>query len=140
LAEWRYNSQLYFERMDELPIPPILFYPLERESRATVRPGVRESELKAQGHPYFVIAGYADEQDTVILAGMETLAGIPPCVSFAVTDMHLFNNFCYVALFRGDYEIYSPPMDMAYLELLKKLIAKPKKGGPDVTSLDGEES
>jgi hypothetical protein len=140
LVKFRYSSQLYFERMDELPIPPILFYPLEAASQATIMPGVRESDLKAQGFPYFVISAYEGDQDKVILAGMVALAGIRPCVSFDIADMHLFNSFCYMALFRGEYQVYSPPIDSIYLELLKNLIFEPKGPVPDVTSLEHHDS
>jgi hypothetical protein len=124
VGEFRYHSGRYFERMDELPIPPILFYPLDSDSTAQIAPAILESALRERGIPYYLLAAHDDGKDKTVLAGMTSLSTGRPCVSFAVADMHLMNQFFYTALFRGLHSVYSPPLDSVYLRILTTLITE----------------
>jgi hypothetical protein len=110
--------------MDELPIPPILFYPLDSDSTAQIAPAILESALRERGIPYYLLAAHDDGKDKTVLAGMTSLSTGRPCVSFAVADMHLMNQFFYTALFRGLHSVYSPPLDSVYLRILTTLITE----------------
>jgi hypothetical protein len=122
VGEFRYRSDLYIEHMEELPIPPILFYPLDSDSSAQIAPAILESDLRKRGIPYYVLAAHDDGKDKIVLAGMTALSTGRPCVGFDVADMHLMNQFFYAALFRGLYSVYSPPLDDVYLRLLTTVV------------------
>ena len=83
-----------------MPAPPILFYPIEANSSATVGPAILESDLQRDGIEYFVIAGFKEGRGKAVLAGMRTVPNTKPCVSFGVTDVVLFANFLLWISFR----------------------------------------
>ena len=78
-------------------------------------PGAREWVASASNS----LAAYDGEPDRAHAGGWE-LVRIPSRANFAATDMQLFNNSCYLVLFRGDNEVYFPPMDRVYLNLLEE--------------------
>jgi hypothetical protein len=56
IGEFNYSPGLYYERLFELPVPPILFYP-DVSAQGGVM-GVHEKEFQIRGNPLYKIAAY----------------------------------------------------------------------------------
>lgn len=129
-----YRASAYVEYLHELPSPPILFYPIEAYTPATIAPAMLEADLKNSAIDYYLIAGTDEERGRVVLAGLRAIPPTHPCVSFEAVDTILFANFCYGYLFEGREQCYSRGVDEQYLGILKKLILN---DSPPVDPLGG---
>jgi hypothetical protein len=120
IGEFEYRADLYFERMGELPIPPILFYP-DVSVQGTVK-GVPEQEFRTRNLPLYKIAAWPSNrpEGEIVLAGMTSLPGSEPAVTFDVADMQLVYAYFYRAAFQGETSFYTPVVDHMYEQLLRE--------------------
>lgn len=127
--EWKYRADLYFEKLDKLPLPPLLFYPEEEEAAAGRSLGAYESDLKKRAIRYYMIRGQPEDTDLFVIAGLVDPAGLHASVSFDVADMHLLSEYCRWALFerkdKGRKDIlYSTIVDEVYDKIFRKHFIK----------------
>ncbi len=117
----------YFDKLDKLPIPPLLFYPEEEEAAAGRPLGVYESDLKKGAIRYYVIRGQTEDADLFVIAGLVGPAGLQVSVSFDVADMHLLSEYFHWALFeRKDKQsiLYSTIVDEVYDDIFRRHFIK----------------
>ncbi len=118
ISEFRYNAQLYCERIDELPSPPVLFFPPGGACTEDVVRGVLESELRQSGIPYRVIYGQRlAREEMVVAAGLRPYCDVPPSISFEAADVHLASRYFYRRLFEAPGVMYSEVLDEVYERL-----------------------
>ena len=128
--KWKYNAGLYFEKLDKLPLPPLLFYPDEEEVAASGRVlGAYESDLKKRAIRHYVIRGQPKDTDLFVIAGLVDHARLHSSVSFDVADMHLACEYFYWALFEGKNKerkdvLYSTIVDEVYDDIFRKQFIK----------------
>jgi hypothetical protein len=121
IREFNYNASLYFERLNELPIPPLLFFPdVSTDGRAK---GVLEQEFSRRNQPLYVIAAHPGKhpEDNVVFAGLTTVDGIEPAVPFAIADLQLAYAYFNNAAFQGKSAFYNPIIDHMYEKTMREI-------------------
>ncbi len=121
IGEFEYNASLYFERLSELPIPPMLFFP-EVSASGDVK-GVHEQEFIRRKESIYKIAAHpgSDPTNPIIFAGLTALLGSEPAIPFAIADLQLAYAYFYNAAFQGKTSFYTPMVDHMYEEAMREL-------------------
>src|SRR5579871_2510801 len=75
IREFDCNASLYFERLNELPIPPLLFF--SEISPGGQAKGVQEQEFSRRNQPLYKIAAHPGEepQNDIVFAGLTAIDG-----------------------------------------------------------------
>jgi hypothetical protein len=121
IGEFDYNAALYFERLNELPIPPMLFFSEVSPSDA-VR-GVHEQEFIQRKQSTYPIAAHpgSDPQNPMVFAGLTAFLGSEPAIPFAIADLQLAYAYFYNAGFQGKTSFYTPLVDHMYEKLMREI-------------------
>ena len=121
IGEFEYNAGLYFERLNELPIPPMLFFP-EVSVRGDVK-GVHEQEFVQRKQSMYPIAAYPgpDPKNPIVFAGLTTFLGLESAIPFAIADLQLIYAYFYHAAFQGKTSFYTPMVDHMYEKLMREV-------------------
>jgi hypothetical protein len=120
IGEFDYKGNLYCERLNELPIPPMLFFP-EVSGGGNVK-GIHELEFHKRNLPLYKIAAYPgdDPANQIVFAGLTSLPGTEPAIRFDVADIQLIYAYFYNAAFQGKTSFYAPIIDRMYEKLLRE--------------------
>jgi hypothetical protein len=121
VGEFDYNAALYFERLNELPIPPMLFFP-EVSASGAVK-GVHEQEFIQRKQSTYPIAAHpgSDPQNPIVFAGLTAFLGSEPAIPFAIADLQLAYAYFYNAGFQGKTSFYTPLVDHMYEKLMREI-------------------
>jgi hypothetical protein len=121
IGEFEYNAGLYFERLNELPIPPMLFFP-EVSASGGVK-GVHEQEFIQRKQPIYQIAAHlgSDPTNPIVFAGLTTFLGSEPAIPLAIADLQLAYAYFYNAAFQGKTSFYTPMVDHMYEKLMREI-------------------
>lgn len=121
IGEFEYNAGLYFERLNELPIPPMLFFP-EVSASGAVK-GVHEQEFIQRRQSIYQIAAHpgSDPTNPIVFAGLTAFLGSEPAIPFAIADLQLVNAYFYHAGFQGEASFYTPMVDHMYEKLMREV-------------------
>jgi hypothetical protein len=119
LHEFECNPITYIERTDELPMPPVVFFPAE--GNASHISAVAASEFALRGAQYYTLVGQPmSNGDTAVIAGMVPVPNAKPCIAFEVADMMLLGRYVQWALLEGGLELYGPVLDWPYERQIKR--------------------
>jgi hypothetical protein len=118
IVEFNYAPGPYYERLSELPLPPLLFYP-DVSAQGEVR-GVREQEFQKRGEPLYKIAASQHPEGDIVFAGLTSLSGTEPAVRFEIADIQLAYAYFYKAAFEGKTSVYTPVVDHMYERTLRE--------------------
>jgi hypothetical protein len=112
---------MYFERLNELPIPPMLFFP-EVSANGAVK-GVYKQEFVQRRQTVYEIAAHPGDDPTnpVIFAGLTAFLGSEPAVPFEIADLQLAYAYFYNAGFQGKTSFYTPMVDHMYEKLMEEI-------------------
>ncbi len=118
IREFNYKASLYFERLYELPLPPLLFFSEPFDGKVM---GVHEQELYERRLPLYKIAAHSgdDPRNQTVFAGMTSLPGTEPSIRFDVADVQLAYAYFYNAAFEGKKLYYTPVVDEMYEKALR---------------------
>jgi hypothetical protein len=113
---FRMNASHYFKRTNELPLPPVVFWPCEvrPDGQAMVVP---EGIFRDISTELYMIRGGKDREGdgNVILAGIGPYMTRKPFLAYEHLDMHMLAYYWYRMLFVDhDSEVYSPAIDEMY--------------------------
>jgi hypothetical protein len=121
VVDFEYNAGIYFERMNELPIPPMLFFS-EVSARGDVK-GVHEQEFVQRKQSIYPIAAHPgnDPTNPIVFAGLTTFLGWEPAIPFAIADLQMAYAYFYNAAFQGKTSFYTPIVDHMYEKLMREI-------------------
>ena len=116
--EFQMNAADYYHRTNELPLPPVVFWPgdVGPDGQAMV---VAEDILRNLDRELYMIRGGESVRgDQVILAGIAPYMIRTPFVRYEVVDTHMLAYYWYRMLFtKRCSEVYSPVIDNVYEDL-----------------------
>ncbi len=121
IKNFEMNAFDYYQRTDELPLPPIVFWPGEI-SEAGQGINVREDMLQQFGLDMYMIRGGDWERgDLRVVAGIGPYGLRKPFLDYRLVDLHMLAYYWYRRLFtETDSEVYSPLVDEMYEALLRE--------------------
>jgi hypothetical protein len=114
VEEFKMVAQEYFYRTNELPLPPVVFWPGSTADDGRSAVVVNKEDLKIiTGESHYVIRGSDDEE--VVVAGIVPYIRREPFISYEIVDLQLLAYHWYTRLFRNDHsETYHPLIDELY--------------------------
>ena len=121
IGDYCFNITAYLERLDEMPVPPLIFYPPSADFDREVE-CIYESDFKTSNRPYYIIAGFRDNDNNMrIAAGLTTLLGtMNSALSFSLVDLMLAAQYFCHSLFEGGGGLYHPLIDHIYDKIFRK--------------------
>jgi len=122
IGEFRMDAHEYFHRTNQLPLPPIVFWPGEDKDAEEIT-AVPEAPLQDSSREFYIIRRQKRKGgEWAVVAGMRSYITEEPFFFFSVVDMHMLAYYSYSRLFRGaaPSEVYSPTIDDMYEDLFHK--------------------
>jgi hypothetical protein len=119
IGEFELALDRYRERFDELPSPPVLFYPIESAGKVET---VSERRLREMVPEVYIIrAQPREDEDGAVLAALTSKRYSTAAIPLKEADTHLALLFFYSVLFEKPGTVYSNTIDDVYMAIFKDL-------------------
>jgi len=119
VSQFRLALDTYLERLNELPLPPVLFFPGEEQEAQGQAYAISERQVRELGHDLHIICAtqHGASSDSSVIAGLTNVVGVRSALDLHVADMQLVNLFFYMTLFEKHTTKYSLVIDHMYQKI-----------------------